>query len=70
MCGNRVLSLLGNKEQRDEGRGDEEEDVSSYSMTSRNGEEYWKLKEEALERTLWRSCFRRGYGPVVRQTAC
>jgi hypothetical protein len=29
---------------------------------------YWKLKEEALDRTLWRSRFGRGYGPVVRQT--
>jgi hypothetical protein len=29
---------------------------------------YWKLKEEALDRTLWRSCFGRGYGPVVRNT--
>jgi hypothetical protein len=28
---------------------------------------YWKLKEEALDRTLWRSRFGRGYGPVVRQ---
>jgi len=30
---------------------------------------YWKLKEEALDRTLWRTRSRRGYGPVVRQTA-
>jgi hypothetical protein len=30
---------------------------------------YWKLKEEALDRTLWRTSFGRGYGPVVRQTA-
>jgi hypothetical protein len=30
---------------------------------------YGKLKEEALDRTLWRSRFGRGYGPVVRQTA-
>jgi hypothetical protein len=30
---------------------------------------YWKLKEEALDRTLWRTDFGRGYGPVVRQTA-
>jgi hypothetical protein len=30
---------------------------------------YWKLKEEALDRTLWRTRFERGYGPVVRQTA-
>jgi hypothetical protein len=29
---------------------------------------YWKLKEEALDRSQWRSCFGRGYGPVVRQT--
>jgi hypothetical protein len=30
---------------------------------------YWKLKVEALDRTLWRTRFGRGYGPVVRQTA-
>jgi hypothetical protein len=29
---------------------------------------YWKLKEKALDRTLWRTRFGRGYGPVVRQT--
>ena len=27
---------------------------------------YWKLKEEALDRTLRRIGFGRGYGPVVR----
>jgi hypothetical protein len=30
---------------------------------------YWKLKEEALDRTLCRTRFGRGCGPVVRQTA-
>jgi hypothetical protein len=30
---------------------------------------YWKLKEEALDRTLWRTRYGRGYGAVVRQTA-
>jgi hypothetical protein len=30
---------------------------------------YWKLKEEALDRTMWRTRFGRGYGPVIRQTA-
>jgi hypothetical protein len=30
---------------------------------------YWKLKEEALDHTLWRTHFGRGYRPVVRQTA-
>jgi hypothetical protein len=30
---------------------------------------YWKFKEEALDRTMSRTRFGRGYGPVVRQTA-
>ena len=29
---------------------------------------YWKLKEEALDRTVWRTCFGRENGLVVRQT--
>jgi hypothetical protein len=29
---------------------------------------YWKLKEEALDRTVRRTRFGRGYGPVLRQT--
>jgi hypothetical protein len=29
---------------------------------------YWKFKEEALARIMWRTRFGRGYGPVVRQT--
>jgi hypothetical protein len=29
---------------------------------------YWKLKEEALDHTLWRTCIERGYEPVMRQT--
>jgi hypothetical protein len=28
---------------------------------------YWKLKEETLGYTLWRTSFGRGYGPVARQ---
>ena len=27
---------------------------------------YGHLKEEALDRTMWRNRFRRGFGPVVR----
>ena len=30
---------------------------------------YCHLKEEALDRTMWRARFGRGFGPVVRQTA-
>jgi hypothetical protein len=29
---------------------------------------YSHLKEEALDHTMWRSRFGRGFGPVVRQT--
>jgi len=29
---------------------------------------YSHLKEEALDHTIWRACFGRGFGPVVRQT--
>jgi hypothetical protein len=29
---------------------------------------YWKLKEETLDRTEWRTGFGRGCGLVVRQT--
>jgi hypothetical protein len=29
---------------------------------------YCHLKEEALDRTMWRAGFGRGFGPVVRQT--
>jgi len=43
-------------------QGDEEEDVSNYWT------EYWKLKEEAPDHTLWRTRSGRGYGSVVRQT--
>jgi hypothetical protein len=30
---------------------------------------YSHIKQEALDRTVWRACFGRGFGPVVRQTA-
>ena len=28
---------------------------------------YWQLKEDALDRTMWRNRFGRGFGPVVLQ---
>ena len=50
-------------------------------MTGRRGRRRWKLlddlkerrgyshlKEEALDRTVWRAGFGIGFGPVVRQT--
>ena len=38
-----------------------------YDLKERSG--YFRLKEEALDRTTWRARFGRGFGPVVRQTA-
>ena len=35
-------------------------------LKERRGYSY--LKEEALDRTMWRARFGRGFGPVVRQT--
>ena len=37
-----------------------------YDLKERRG--YSHLKEEALDRTMWRARFGRGFGPVVRQT--
>jgi hypothetical protein len=36
-------------------------------LTERRG--YWELKEEALDRTVWRTRFGKDYVPVVRQTS-
>jgi hypothetical protein len=30
---------------------------------------YFQVKEEALDRTMWRAGFGRSFGPVMRQTA-
>jgi hypothetical protein len=46
---------------------EEEGDVGSYLMAFSRG--YSHLKEVALDRTVWRAGFGRGFGPVVRQTA-
>jgi hypothetical protein len=35
----------------------------------KEGRGYSHLKEEALDRTMWRTRFGRGFGPVVRETA-
>jgi hypothetical protein len=48
---------------------EEEEDVSGFWTTVRAIQRYWKLKDVALNRTVWRTGFVRNYGPVVTQTA-
>jgi hypothetical protein len=46
-------------------RGRRREKLQDY-LEERGG--YRKLKEESLDRFLWRTRFGTGYGPVVRQT--
>ena len=53
------------QKERQKGREDGEEDVSSYWIAS--SKRYWKFKEEALDRTVWRTRFGRAYGRVVRE---
>jgi hypothetical protein len=43
------------------------EDVNSYWMTLKKSK-YWKLKEEALDGTLWRTSYKRIHGPIIKQT--
>jgi len=38
-------------------------------MAIRKNRGYWKLEEEALDRTAWRTGLGRDCGPVVRQTS-
>ena len=38
-------------------------DIISLRVKENRG--YWKLKEDAIDRALWRTGSGRGYGPVV-----
>jgi hypothetical protein len=60
--------MVGNKEGMIEvtgGRGRRRKQLRD-DLRERRG--YWKLKDEALDRTLWRTRSGRGYKPVERQT--
>jgi hypothetical protein len=39
----------------------------NYWITLKENTGYWKLRVEALDPTMWRVCFGRGYGPVITQ---
>jgi hypothetical protein len=47
------------------GRGGRRRRKLMDDLKDRRG--YSHLKEEALDRTMWRARFGRGFGPVVRQ---
>jgi hypothetical protein len=54
----KVIEVTGRRERRCRKLLDEFKERRGYSH----------LKEEALDRTMWRARFGRGFGPVVRQT--
>jgi hypothetical protein len=58
--------IEGKKEGKIEGTGRRRKQLLDYLKETRR---YCQLKEEARYRTVWRTGFGRGYGPVVRQTA-
>jgi hypothetical protein len=53
-----IIELMGRRRRRCKQLLDDVKEKRAYS----------KLKEEALARTLWRTRFGRGSGPVVRKT--
>jgi hypothetical protein len=46
---------------------EEEKDEMQLLDDVREMREHWKLKEKALDCTLWRTCFQRGYGPTANR---
>jgi hypothetical protein len=60
--------IEGNTEERTEMTGRRGSRCKQLLDDFKEKREYWKLKEEALDRTLCRIHFGRGYEPVIRQT--
>jgi hypothetical protein len=46
-------------------RGRRRKQLADYLKEMRG---YYKMKQEALDGTVWRTRIGRGYGPLVRQT--
>jgi hypothetical protein len=65
----RICFLKHITEGKIEGMGRRERRRKQLQYEVKERREYWKLKEEALDRTVWRTGFGRGCGPVARQTA-
>jgi hypothetical protein len=59
--------IEGKIEERREMIGRRRRRIKQLLEDLKEGEGPWKLKEEALARTLWKTHFGRGYGRVVRQ---
>jgi hypothetical protein len=64
-----IVSLLIFEQHMTQWQEDEEEDVGKLLDDLKERRGYSHMKEEALDRTIWRARFGRDSGPVVRQTA-
>jgi len=60
--------IEGNIKRRIEVKGKRGRGRKQLQIDRKESSGYWKLKEEALDRTLWGTCFRRHSRTVVRQT--
>jgi hypothetical protein len=58
-CDKRRIKVIGRRGRRRRKLLDDLQERRGYSH----------LKEEALDRTMWRARFGRSFGPLVRQTA-
>ena len=58
----------GKIEGRSEGKGKTRKRHKLLQGDLKEKKGYWKMKQEAIDRTLWRTRYGGGYGPVVRQT--
>jgi len=54
--------------ERSNGSVNEKEDKSNYWKRLRKEVRTWKLREEAVVRTVWGICLGRGCGHVLRRT--
>jgi hypothetical protein len=59
-----IKDVIERKKEGTGRRGRRRKQLLNYFKETRREE---KLKEAALDRTVWRTRFGRGYGPVVRQ---
>ena len=70
LCKNCLLkySFDGKIEVRIEVTGGRGRSVKQLQGYLKNARGFWKSKEDALDRAVWRNGFGIGYGPVVRRT--
>jgi hypothetical protein len=64
---NCLLEHILKEKQEEKSKGRQGRRRKQLLMTFKETRGFCKLKAEALDRTLWRTLFERGYGHVTRQ---